>query len=137
MIRSVLSVLTGIVVLTITSFAIEAAADPLLTRMFPRTLSDHAAITHNLPASLFMFFYTSLCVVAGGYVTGYLAHRHPAMHAVVMGAVQMALTVWAMLSFPPDLPPLRNWIVAILLAIPTAWFGGFLRAKQLEREASV
>jgi hypothetical protein len=132
MIRSVLSVLAGIVVLTVTSFAIEAAVDPLLARMFPRTLPDHAAITHNLPASLFMFFYTSLCVVAGGYVTGYLARRRPAVHAVVMGAVQAALTVWAMFSFP-DVAPLRNWIVAILLAIPTAWLGGFLRAKQLER----
>jgi hypothetical protein len=79
-----------------------------------------------------MFFYTSLCVVAGGYVTGYLARRQPALHAVVMGAVQAALTVWAMISLP-DFAPLRNWIVAIFLAIPTAWFGGFLRAKQVER----
>jgi hypothetical protein len=135
MIRSVLSVLAGIVVLTVTSFAIEAAVDPLLARIFPNALPDHAAITHNLPASVFMFFYTSLCIVAGGYVTGRLARRRPAQHAAVMGAVQAALTVWAMLSFP-DVAPLRNWIVAILLAIPTAWFGGFLRAKQLERRAS-
>jgi hypothetical protein len=133
MIRSVLSVLAGIVVLTVTSFAIEAVADPLLTRMFPQALPDHAAITHNLPASVFMFFYTSLCVVAGGYVAGYLARHHPAMHALVMGAVQMLLTIWAMISLP-DVAPLRNWIVAILLAIPTAWLGGFLRAKQLERK---
>jgi hypothetical protein len=132
MIRSVLSVLAGIVVLTVTSFAIEAAVDPLLARIFPNALPDHAAITHNLPASMFMFFYTSLCVVAGGYVTGYLARRRPAVHAVVMGAVQAALTVWAMVSLP-DVAPLRNWIVAILLAIPTAWLGGFLRAKQVER----
>lgn len=135
MIRSVLSVLAGIVVLTITSFAIEAAVDPLLARIFPKALPDHAAMTHNLPASLFMFSYTSLCVVAGGYVTGYLARHHPALHAMVMGAVQAALTVWAMISLP-DVAPLRNWIVAILLAIPTAWFGGFLRAKQLEKRAS-
>jgi hypothetical protein len=132
MIRSVLSVLAGIVVLTVTSFAIEAGVDPLLARIFPNALPDHAAITHNLPASMFMFFYTSLCVVAGGYVTGYLARRRPAVHAVVMGAVQDALTVWAMVSLP-DVAPLRNWIVAILLAIPTAWLGGFLRAKQVER----
>jgi hypothetical protein len=134
MIRSVLSVLAGIVVLAVTSFAIEAVADPLLTRMFPQALPGHAAISHNLPASLFMFVYSSLCVVAGGYVTGYLARRHSAMHAVVMGVIQAALTVWAMISLP-DVAPLRNWIVVILLAIPTAWFGGFLRAKQLERKA--
>jgi hypothetical protein len=132
MIRSVLSILAGIVVLTVTSFAIEAAVDPLLARMFPNALPDHAAITHNLPASVFMFFYTSLCVVAGGYVTGYLARRRPAQHAVAMGAVQAVLTIWAMISLP-DVAPLRNWIVAILLAIPTAWLGGFLRAKQVER----
>jgi hypothetical protein len=132
MIRSVLSVLAGIVVLTVTSFAIEAVADPLLTRMFPQALPDHAAISHNLPASLLMFVYTSLCVVAGGYVTGWLARRHPAQHAVVMGVVQAALTIWAMIALP-DVAPLRNWIVSIFLAIPMAWFGGFLRAKQLKR----
>jgi len=129
MIRSVLAVLAGIATLTVTSFAIEAAADPLMTRMFPHSLPNRAAISYNVWAALFMFAYTGLCVAAGGYVTAWIARRSPVLHAVVMGAVEVALTVWAMKSLPNE-APLRNWIVAMVLTVPTAWLGGLLRAKQ-------
>jgi hypothetical protein len=129
MIRSVLAVLAGIVVLTVTSFAIEAVADPLLLRLFPHALPDRTAISHNLPASLFMFAYTFLCVAAGGYVTAWIARRSPVWHAVSMGVVQVALTVLAMVSLP-NVAPMRNWVVALVLTIPTAWCGGLLRARQ-------
>ena len=129
MIRSVLAVLAGIVVLTITSFAIEAVADPLMLRVFPHALPDKAALSHNLPASLFLFAYTSLCVAAGGYVTAWLARRSPVRHAVAMGVVQVALTVLAMMS-PRIVAPFRNWIATLVLTIPTAWCGGLLRARQ-------
>ena len=129
-VRSVLAVLAGIVTLTITSFAIEAAADPLMMRMFPNALPNKAAISHNLPASLFMFVYTGLCVAAGGYVTAWVARRSPVWHAVVMGVVEVALTVVAMVSLP-NVAPLRNWIVALGMTIPTAWCGGLIRAKQI------
>jgi hypothetical protein len=46
MIRSALAVLAGIVVLTVTSFAIEAVVDPLLLRTFPNALPRRAAISH-------------------------------------------------------------------------------------------
>jgi hypothetical protein len=135
MIRSVLAVLAGIVVLTVTSFAIEAAADPLMMRVFPHALPDRDAISHNLPASLFMFAYSALCVAAGGYVTAWVARRRPVLHAVIMGAFQMVLTILAMLSLP-NVAPLRNWIVSIVLSVPTAWCGGILRARQVNRHAS-
>jgi hypothetical protein len=43
MIRSVLAVLAGIAALTVTAFAIEAAANPLLMKMFPSALPNEAA----------------------------------------------------------------------------------------------
>jgi hypothetical protein len=128
-IRSILAVLAGIATLTAASFAIEAAADPLLLRMFPHALPNRAAISYNLWSALFMFAYTALCVAAGGYVTAWIARRSPVLHAVMTGVIQVALTVWAMMSLPEQ-APLRNWIVAIVLTIPTAWLGGLLRAKQ-------
>ena len=128
MIRSVLAVLAGIAVLTATSFAIEAVANPLLMRMFPNALPNQSAISHNLPATLFLFTYTSLCVATGGYVTAWVAHRSKALHAVIMGGIQTVLTVWAMLSIP-DQAPLRNWIVGIALTVPAAWCGGVLRTR--------
>jgi hypothetical protein len=130
MIRGILAVLAGIAVLTAASFAIEAVANPLMMRMFPDSLPNQSAISHNLPASLFLFTYTSLCVAAGGYVTAWVAHRSEALHAAIMGVVQAALTVWAMLSIP-DQAPLRNWIAGMVLTVPAAWCGGILRAKRL------
>ena len=114
--------------MTATSFAIEALADPLMLRIFPHALPSRAALSHNLPASLFLFGYTSLCVIAGGYVTAWLAQRSPVRHAVIMGALQMALTVWAMLSLPEQ-APFRNWAVAITMSVPAAGCGGLLRSK--------
>jgi hypothetical protein len=132
MIRSVLAVLAGIVALTVTSFAIEAVANPLMMRMFPDALPDRAAISQSLPASLFLFGYTALCVACGGYVTAWIVNRSPVLHALIMGVLQVALTVWAMLSLPNE-APLRNWIVAIVLTVPCAWVGGRLRSDQTSR----
>lgn len=53
-----LAVLAGIVVLTVASFAIEAAADPLLLRLFPQSLPNLAALKFSLHANLFGFVYT-------------------------------------------------------------------------------
>ena len=130
MIRSALAVLAGIAVFTVTSFAIEAVADPWMMRMFPHALPDRAAISRNVPATLFLFAYSALCVACGGYVTAWLVNRSRVLHAVIMGAIQVVLTVWAMMSFA-DLAPLQNWIVGMALTVPAAWCGGTLRARQM------
>ena len=129
MIRSVSAVLAGIAVLTVLSFAIEAAADPLLLKMFPETLPDRAALSRNLPASLFMLAYTALSITAGGYVTAWLARRSPVRHAIIMGALEVGLTVLAMFAFPEQ-APLRNWILSLTVIVPAAWWGGSIRARR-------
>jgi hypothetical protein len=130
MIRSVLAVLAGIAALTVTSFAIEAVADLLMMWMFPHSLPNRAAIGQSLPASLFLFHYTALCVACGGYVTAWLVKRSPVQHALIMGVVQVALTFWAMFSLRNQ-APLRNWLAAILLTVPCASFGGQFRASRM------
>jgi hypothetical protein len=127
MIRSALAVIAGIAALTVTSFAIEALADPL--RMFPQALSTRAAIGQNLPASLFLFAYTAVCVVFGGYVTAWIAKHAPVRDALIMGVVQTGLTVLAMFSLKEQ-APLRNWVVALVMTIPCAWCGGALRWRR-------
>ena len=135
MIRSVLAVLAGIVVLTVASFAIEWATDPLFLRLFPHALPDQAALNHNVPAKLFMMAYTFLSVAAGGYVTAWLARRAEVWHAVVMGALEAAMTVWAMTKFAHQ-APLWTWIAGIALVIPAAWCGGEFRTKHARRGAA-
>jgi hypothetical protein len=136
MIRSVLAVLAGIAVLTATSFAIEALANPLMMRMLPLSLPDSAAISYNLPANLFLFAYTALSVAGGGYVTAWLVNRAPVRHAVILGIIQTAMTVWAMVSLPEG-GPLRNWIATIVLTVPAAWCGGMLRVSRVRRIGSL
>ena len=127
-IRSICAVLAGIVVLTVTSFAIEAVVNPILLRLFPRALTNPAAIAFNPYASLVTLVYTSLCIVAGGYVTAWIANRAPIQHAIIMGVVQTLLTVMAMLHFR-GMAPLRNWIATLILTIPAASLGGVIFSK--------
>jgi hypothetical protein len=133
MVRSILAVIAGIAVLTAASFAIEAAADPILMRLFPHALPNRAAISSNVPASILLFAYTSACVVLGGYVAAWIAQRSPVWHATAMGLVQEALTVWAMMSLG-DVAPRRNWIVTLIVTIPAALCGGWLRTRQERRK---
>jgi hypothetical protein len=128
MIRSVLAILAGLVVIIITSFGIEAAVNPLLMKMFPAALPNEAAMSHNIPAWLFTFAYTFLCVVAGGYVTARLAARHAVRHAVILGLLQSVLTIPAMLVYA-DKAPLWGWIVSMILVIPAAWWGGLIYSR--------
>jgi hypothetical protein len=132
MIRSILAILAGLVVIIVTSFGIEAAANPLLMRMFPDALPNEAAMSHNLPVWLFTFTYTFLCVVAGGYVTARLAARYAVRHAVILGVLQSLLTIPAMLAYT-DKAPLWGWITSMILVIPAAWCGGLIFLRRAPR----
>jgi fatty acid desaturase len=70
-----------------------------------------------------------MCVAAGGYVTAWLARRAEIRHAVIMGAIEVALTIWAMIELP-DQAPMWAWILGMVLIVPAAWVGGAIRAKQ-------
>lgn len=62
MVRSVLSVLAGIAVLTLASFAIEAALNPLLLQAFPEALPGPEALASNPWVRALMFAYGLMCV---------------------------------------------------------------------------
>jgi hypothetical protein len=124
MLRSVLSILAGIVVLTVTSFAIEAVMNPLLLWAFPHALPNAAALSSNPWARTFMFAYGLSCVAAGGYVAARVARRFPIRHAAVLGILQAGLTVAAMLSPAGSHASRMQWIMTALLSIPAALAGG-------------
>jgi hypothetical protein len=126
MLRSVLSVLAGIAVLTAASFAIEAAVDPLLLRLFPQALPGPAALSTNQWVRAFTFAYGFVCVAAGGYITARIARQRPILHAAAMGIVQAALTIVAMLSPEASHASPLQWITIAILSIPAALAGGTL-----------
>ncbi len=138
MIRSILAVVAGIVVLTIVSFAIEAVADPLLMRMFPAALPDAAALSANFPARLFMLAYTLFSIGVAGYFTAWIANRSRVGHAAIMGAIEVALTLYIMIAAPfPEAhqAPRWWWIAGMILMIPAAALGGLIRARKTSRQA--
>jgi hypothetical protein len=132
MLRSALAVLAGIATLTAASFAIEALLDPLLLWAFPFALPDRAAINRNLPASLLLFVCTTACITLGAYVSARIARRAPLTHAIIMGAIQTGLTVWAMLSIG-HLAPTRNWVLSLIFTLPAAVLGGLLCARRTRK----
>ena len=130
-IRSVLAVIAGIAVLTVTSFAIEWVTDPVLAGVLPAAQSNGATWLDYV-RKLIMFAYTTLCVACGGYVTAWLASGFKVRHAVIMGVLQTALTLLAMIEYR-DKAPLWFWIVGIAVTVPAAWCGGILRVKVINR----
>ena len=124
MVRSIVSVLVGIAVLTAASFAIEAALNPLLLRAFPEALPGPEALSSNPWVRLLMFGYGLLCVAAGGYVAASIARRLPVRHAAAVGILQSALTVMALLSPVGAHASLWVWILTAILSIPAALVGG-------------
>ena len=126
MLRSVLSVIAGIAVLTATSFAIEAAVDPLLLRIFPLALPGPTALSTNHWVRILTFVYGLMCVAAGGYIAARIARRLPIKHAAAMGIVQAGLTILAMLSPEANHATRLQWITTAILSIPAALVGGAL-----------
>jgi hypothetical protein len=126
MLRSVMSVLAGIVVLTASSFAIEAAVNPLLLRLFPQALPGPEALSMNPWVRTFTFAYGLACVAIGGYITARIARRLPIRHAAAMGIVQTGLTIAAMLSPEANHASPLQWITICILSVPAALAGGAL-----------
>jgi hypothetical protein len=124
MVRSVLSVLAGIAVLTVASFAIEAALNPLLLRAFPEALPGPEALSLNPWVRTLTFAYGLLCVTAGGYTAARVARQLPVTHAVVMGIIQAGLTIMAMLSPVGNHASRLQWVITAILSIPAALVGG-------------
>ena len=133
MFRSALAVLAGLVALTVISFAIEAAADPLLMHLFPRALPDSAALAASSAARLFMLAYTTFSIAVGGYVTAWIARRAQLTHAAIMGAIEVAFTVYVMIAAPfaeAHRAPRWGWVTGMILMIPAACLGAAIRARR-------
>ena len=135
MLRSVASVLAGIAVLTIASFAIELALDPLLLKLFPEALPTTEALSVNPWRRTLTFAYGFLCVAAGGYVAARLARQLPVQHATATGIVQAGLTVMAMYSPAANHASRVQWIVIAVLSIPAAVAGGMLCRARSRRKS--
>ena len=81
--------------------------------------------------SLLATVYRTLIAIIGSYVVARLAPRHPLEHALLGGAIGMALaTVGAIATWNQGLGSHWYPLALVVLALPTAWVGGKIRIWQ-------
>lgn len=129
--RSIAAVLVGFVLIAALSFG----ADAVLRQAMP-TAFDAAGRAESVPVLLLVMGYVGLFAVSGCYLTARLAPRRPMLHALVLGALGLALNV-AGAVFMWDTAPAWFHAASLLLVMPYAWVGGRLREVELERAAAV
>ncbi len=84
-------------------------------------------------------FYRTVYGVAGSYIAARLAPNRPMTHALVLGAIGLAVSIVGAAvtwnrgpAFGPHWYPLS----LVVLALPQAWAGGRLRVMQLRARAA-
>jgi hypothetical protein len=126
--RSIVAVLTGIVA----AIAVTLATDFVLhaIKVFPPW-------DQRVPDGLLLLAttYRTIYGVAGSYLTALLAPNRPVQHAMVGGAFGfVAALAGAIVTWNAAPAYETHWypIALVVLALPQAWLGGRLRARQID-----
>ena len=125
--RSVIAVLAGM----FAAIVLTLATDVILRKVqvFP-PLGTRVAD----PLLLLATGYRTLYGVAGSYLTAYLAPYRPLAHAIIGGAIGFAASLAGAVATwngGPAFGPHWYPVALVVLALPQAWLGGWLRARQL------
>lgn len=104
--------------------------DASLERL-PQVLAD------SIPVALGELLLGLCCSILGGYVAAWMARQRELQHALATGIASLAIGI-ALLSLQfllplPLAPPSWSTIVALLLTVPAALLGGFLRRAVVGR----
>lgn len=126
--RSVIAVLAGMA---------AAIALTLVTDLILHKLQVFPPLGERVPDRLLALAtaYRIVYGVAASYLTAYLAPYRPIAHAMVGGAFGFlaslagAIATW---NGGPAYGPHWYPVALVILALPQAWFGGWLRVRQLD-----
>jgi hypothetical protein len=94
-----------------------------------------ALITDTFPFQAASLAFGLLCSAFGGYVAAWVAGHWPVRHALGAGGISLALGV-AMISLRAlgfHTQPLWSLIAGLVLILPAAALGGFLRGERRSR----
>jgi hypothetical protein len=128
--RSIAAVLAGFITLSVALYAMQGAGTAVLRQMNPDLPATASIVNHSTGTRVFWIVWETMSMVAAGYVTARLAGGSHVAHATVMGAIQAAVTVSAMVSIQSE-EPMWFWLTGIALMVPAAWLGGRWRAARL------
>jgi hypothetical protein len=128
--RSIIALLAGFVFVVATSLGTDVLMH--LTGIFP-------ALGQPMSGPLFLLatIYRTIYQVVGSYFTARLAPYRPMQHALVGGLIGLVLSTVGMVvtwNKGPEFGPHWYPIALTVLAIPTAWAGGWLYDMQAKSD---
>jgi peptidoglycan/LPS O-acetylase OafA/YrhL len=122
MLRSILSIVVGIVVLIGTALLTDA----ILLKLFPAITDAQGRVTSTAVAFLLMAYSLAYCVLAG-YVTALVARRREVAHALVLGVVLVLMLIYPTIT-SWDTTPVWYHVALFVFTAPACVAGGRWRA---------
>jgi hypothetical protein len=133
--RSIFAVIVGIVANIILSLSTDVLLHAI--HVFPPW---GASLVGYDGALLLATIYRSIYGIAGSYIAARLAPNRPMLHAMVLGILDLAVSILGAVATWNKGPAFgSHWypIALIVLALPTGWIGGKIRLAQLGRPSAV
>ena len=120
-VRSILAVLAGIITVVVLSEGIDFVVIKLGLLSFS---GPHLTVPFAIAT-----IYRSVAAVVGGFVTAKLAPSSPMTHAIILGAIGIALALAGVIA---NLSASNLWypIALVVTALPCSWLGGKLASSK-------
>lgn len=109
--------------------ALSTGSDLVMMRVFPEAFTPDGA-SFDRTVLVIMTLYVAVFAIAGCYLTARLAPSHPMRHALILGALGLVLKIGASTAMW-DTAPAWFHILGLVLVMPYAWIGGWLRERQV------
>jgi hypothetical protein len=119
LLRGALAVIAGLALFALGLFAANAAGTAILG-------AEPEWINRSTNTRVVWLFVNVACMIAGGYVTAWIAPRARVAHAVIVGIIQTGFTLAAFLTLKGDTPTWL-WVAGMVVTVPAAWLGGRLK----------
>ena len=123
MIRSIVAVVCGFLITVV----LALGADGVLVSLVSSFTENGK--TENLSLLVLMLVYTLAFFAVGGYVTALVAKRAELKHALALGVLGLALSIFATVQNAETMP-LWWQIISLILIVPFVILGGYLRIIQ-------
>jgi hypothetical protein len=128
--RSAFAVVTGFIVIG----ALAYSASMLMQRAWPDQF-DAVGGTQDPTLLLISMGYVAVFAIAGCYLAARLAPERPMAHAIALGVLGLVFNIVGTIATWNTAPAWYH-ITSLLLVMPYAWIGGWLRERDVARGAA-
>lgn len=131
MVRSLVAVLVGFFLIG----ALASGGEVLVRQLVPSAYDPAGRMT-SLPLLALTQAYVALFAITGCYVCARLAPHHPLRHAMILGVLGLLFNLYGSYVRWTDVPA---WFhaVGLGLTLPYAYIGGWLREREVARQAAI